>query len=729
MAHLDPAERYLDASKGWAPVHIGKDWVGTRHLGGGVYGIATLFEYRGNNPDVSPRKIVVKQEGGKGWNLKQESRMLQKLMKYGSEHIIKIYRAYHRTMGTVNYSFFFFITGLFKSKVQFAIERFLEVYFANTVIHTQGTNPDMDDYIVNYTSRPHRTEYDYERYIETQLRQPHLHDIGRIYIECASQGDLHNWMIQNCDETQPSEEYVFRLWECLLRGLMVLKHGTEGWDDGLLQQGSTFHNPIVHLDLKGPNSKIGDNPKPGHGRIRAHKLADFGLALEVPDSDELKRNPAKKREWIKVTQGRNTYHAPEQFYADHPNREIGTQTDLWNIAHVIYQAILSMGFVPPNVVFKIGVDPNPSRTFLTMGPRLLDRDRQIYSRKLRGMLLRALAFDPQERWGLEELLTMVQEVLEHWNFGDETDLFLEGIQGGFDGWKGKYPEPAVRVRIEDGFSGMRKDRLQTWGFPKVPPLRNPSGWTFKEDDDDFDDVELLFPTRKAVRMGYREMPFELGEAKMQLFFPDGRAVGKDGKPVEDEDEVPDSTEEPERMDEETKTTEVKSSLTSRTSIPSRGQRTVKPLRGIKRMRSASQQRKQPSPRFSPNSSQVAQFGRPSEQFQFLAGTEAQTGESQAPHTLSDSQAPLKKRRRYSLTSPPFRNMEGRRYFLGADGDLHSLSPRSTMHDDDVDVDVDVDVDGDIDLGDEPDEPDDGGERSAPWVGYDDYYDYDEAMDE
>lgn len=219
MADIDPKKRYLEASKGWAPVHIGKDWVGTKHLGGGVYGIATLFEYRGDNPDVSPQKIVVKQEGGKGWNLKQESRMSQKLMKFGSEHVIKIYRAYHRTMGT-------------------------------------GTSPTMDDYIVNYNPRTHRTEYGLERYIETQLRQPHLHDIGRIYIECASQGDLHDWMVLNCDENQPSEEYVFRLWECLLRGLMVLKHGTEEWDDELVREGSMFHNPIVHLDLKGDNGML-----------------------------------------------------------------------------------------------------------------------------------------------------------------------------------------------------------------------------------------------------------------------------------------------------------------------------------------------------------------------------------------------------------------------------------------------------------------------------------------
>lgn len=102
MAWNDEGHRYLDASRGWAPVHIGKDWVGTKLLGGGTYGIATLFEYQGDNPDVSPQKIVVKQEGQDAASLLQESRILQRLMACESEHIVKIYKAYHRTMGTVS---------------------------------------------------------------------------------------------------------------------------------------------------------------------------------------------------------------------------------------------------------------------------------------------------------------------------------------------------------------------------------------------------------------------------------------------------------------------------------------------------------------------------------------------------------------------------------------------------------------------------------------------------
>lgn len=88
---------WIHFSRNWAPFSIGKDWVGRRYLGGGSYGMAGLFEYVGNDDNVNPRQIVIKQEKPPGGNLKQESHVLSRLMKYKSDHIIKIYRAYHLT--------------------------------------------------------------------------------------------------------------------------------------------------------------------------------------------------------------------------------------------------------------------------------------------------------------------------------------------------------------------------------------------------------------------------------------------------------------------------------------------------------------------------------------------------------------------------------------------------------------------------------------------------------
>ncbi|KAF7934090.1 uncharacterized protein EAE97_008450 [Botrytis byssoidea] len=480
---MEEAQRYLKQSEGWAPVHIGKDWVAVKRLGEGSYGIATLFEYRGNNPDVSPRRLVVKQEGGPGLNLKQESRMMQSLMKYDSDHIVKIYRAYHRTMGT-------------------------------------GTNDATDRAIVDYGNWL-ENEKRRDANIKVQLRRKY--DIARIYLEFASGGDLGSWMYENCQNQRPPEEYIFRIWECLLKALMVLKYGTENPNDSIFEEQpkDRQHQQIAHFDIKGPNS---------HERISVHKLADFGLALEVPDAEVLKKSAAKRRAWLKIAQGRNTYHAPEQYSVANPNRVIGTATDVWNVANVIYQCLVNNNHVAENEFFETGVDPDPSETFRTMGKWLLHPELEVYSRRFRGLILKSLAYYPGARPDVRDLLVQVQESVDFWNFGESHDLFLGGIYGGEYGWDEKYPDPPRRPSEDQG---MEVIKLQKERQPRKPDYSNPRWWKRAEDDYDYDDVDLLFPTRKALQMGYREMPFELGEPISHQAFPDWRAIGPDGKPVRD----------------------------------------------------------------------------------------------------------------------------------------------------------------------------------------------------
>ncbi|KAF7937092.1 hypothetical protein EAE99_002441 [Botrytis elliptica] len=482
---MEEAERYLKQSQGWAPVHIGKDWVAVKRLGEGSYGIATLFEYRGNNPDVSPRRLVVKQEGGAGLNLKQESRMMQSLMKYDSDHIVKIYKAYHRTMGT-------------------------------------GTNDEKDRAIVDYANWLD-TDKKRDANIKVQLRRKY--DVARIYIEFASGGDLGSWMNENCEYQHPPEEYIFRIWECLLKALMVLKYGTENPNDTIFEKApkDRQHQPIAHFDIKGPNKSV-------IILDQAMNLADFGLALEVPDAEELKRNGVKRRAWLKIAQGRNTYHAPEQYAVSNPNRVIGTSTDLWNVANVIYQCLVNNNPVPDNEIFETGVDPDPHITFSTMGRYLLHPELEVYSRRFRGLILKSLALHPGARPDVRDLLVQVQESVDFWNFGDSHDLFLEGIYGAEYGWDEKYPD-AIRGSKKD--EGMQVIRLQRERRPRRPDYSNPRWWKPAEDEYDYDDSDLLFPTRKALQMGYREMPFELGEPIRNPAFPNWRAVGPDGKPVQD----------------------------------------------------------------------------------------------------------------------------------------------------------------------------------------------------
>lgn len=186
-----------------------------------------------------------------------------------------------------------------------------------------------------------------------------------------------------------------------------------------------------------------------------------------------------------------------------------------------------------------------------MGRYLLHPELEVYSRRFRGLILKSLACFPRARPDVRDLLVEVQESVDFWNFGEHHDLFLGGIYGGEYGWDTRYPD-APRRSGED--QGMQVIKLQRERQPRKPDYSNPKWWKLAEDEYDYDDVDLLFPTRKALQMGYREMPFELGEPISNPAFPDWRAVGPDGKPVRDhvaqdfdypEDDPEDAADDPE----------------------------------------------------------------------------------------------------------------------------------------------------------------------------------------
>ncbi|RAL60643.1 hypothetical protein DID88_009961 [Monilinia fructigena] len=384
-------------------------------------------------------------------------------------------------------------------------------------------------------------------------------------------------------------------------------------------QGTAAHAydpPIVLYDeLVGPNEqevqrqlknpRISDNPKPGHDRIRAHKIADFGLSIEVPDPKVLANDQKKVRAWTAIAEGRNTYHAPEQDFIDHPNRKIGHKTDLWNSALLIFMCMNNAKSFPRDKIFETGVDPEPSRIFKTMGERLLHPDREIYSRKLRGTLLTALAYDPDDRWEVKDVLEVVQEVLEHWNFGDEDDLFLGNLREDGRGWGGSYPDFSWSSDEDRGMTMLHPESKRA---DSMPGCINPVNWNAIEDEDDFADVGLLFPSRTDIRKGYREVPFEEGQAERpHPLFPSWRRVGKDGKPKR----YSDSEDEEEEEEEEDKTKSITSNEDSSDhedkpvapkskSVKSQRKSEPRKIAGVKRMRSARRKRqRRESPKKTP----------------------------------------------------------------------------------------------------------------------------------
>ncbi len=80
---------------------FGTNWEGVQVLGGGSFGIAGHWKYRGSANAHITRDLVVKQSAGEGKEaLLAESRLLRLCMRCNSEHIVKLYKAYFQAGGT-----------------------------------------------------------------------------------------------------------------------------------------------------------------------------------------------------------------------------------------------------------------------------------------------------------------------------------------------------------------------------------------------------------------------------------------------------------------------------------------------------------------------------------------------------------------------------------------------------------------------------------------------------
>jgi hypothetical protein len=101
--------------------------------------------------------------------------------------------------------------------------------------------------------------------------------VSRIYLEYAPNGDLSQYLSctvgyatlassltkltppreqRRRDDYMLPEEVIWRIWECLVKALLVLEKGTE--DPNWRREEGTkapFHHPICHFDIKGGNGK------------------------------------------------------------------------------------------------------------------------------------------------------------------------------------------------------------------------------------------------------------------------------------------------------------------------------------------------------------------------------------------------------------------------------------------------------------------------------------------
>lgn len=184
---------YLQRSREWGAA-LPRAWKPRKVLGAGGNGVCSLFEYTGNVQGM-PRKMVIKQSDT---SLREEGIFLHKFADLQSEHVIKIYKDVYSEGGT-------------------------------------GSSPKFD--CLPFT----QGVWDPNKLID------------RMYIEYCEGGDLHDAMqlpdMRNVAYPVP-EEFVWRIFECLARSLLIMEFGTEN------PMGQPWlENPVAHFDIKPANSR------------------------------------------------------------------------------------------------------------------------------------------------------------------------------------------------------------------------------------------------------------------------------------------------------------------------------------------------------------------------------------------------------------------------------------------------------------------------------------------
>ncbi|TAQ89865.1 hypothetical protein B7494_g1799 [Chlorociboria aeruginascens] len=373
---------WLDRSKYWR--NWSEDlWIGKQVLGQGSFGLCGLFEYIGADPAV-PKHIVVKQAAMEGRaELAHESRLYQRLGRWGSNHILKLLRSIHVEAGTATSS---------------------------------GFDPAPYNIIKPATSeRGAIAKYSKSR------------EVSRIYLEFAEGGDMYKFIkmvYKNYSVQNPfPEEYVWRIWECFARGCMVLEHGTED------PYGKSKGDPIVYFDMKPGNVFFGDNDA-------LHKDTQV---LKIPHHIERLRFGWHLYE-ISFLSTAHTDKAQELLFTQNRSRHIGLPLNIWTAASCIY-TLVSRGREVDMSTFdrvSLGGDP-PIRTFYKNISYL------PYSNALQTLLLRCLAYDPADRPDAKELLATVRQALRVYDGLQPPSEFMPDAPAHLRPKPNQQPQPTIEV--------------------------------------------------------------------------------------------------------------------------------------------------------------------------------------------------------------------------------------------------------------------------------------------
>ncbi|CAG8958025.1 hypothetical protein HYFRA_00000369 [Hymenoscyphus fraxineus] len=280
---------WLSRAKDWNG--ISENWKPMRVLGSGSYGIVGLFEYIGKGQDM-PKHMVVKQAppGIESEALRSESMKLTQLSAAGAEHVVKIYKSFHRAAGT-------------------------------------GADKDWDP-------SPWVTQEDGSQLLDSEKM------VGRIYLEYAEGGDLAHANIERDALGFPEEVEVWKLINHLAKGAKELERGNK-------TNHVSGRRPIIHFDLRPHNGELCKSVL-HFAELTLSSLADFGMSSWLPRHPQ-NPNWIATVEW----RGATAWLTPEQAYRNHPQRQFGPLTNIWSIGATVF-GFLHRSHRLENELFVVG---------------------------------------------------------------------------------------------------------------------------------------------------------------------------------------------------------------------------------------------------------------------------------------------------------------------------------------------------------------------------------------
>ncbi|KUJ18677.1 kinase-like protein [Mollisia scopiformis] len=350
---------WLDRSSTW-PDLPATQWTPVKVLAATGSGAVGLFKHVGSNPRV-PSHMVVKQVFAEGVNeLANESRLLRMLTGTGTKHVVKLYKAFERVMGT-----------------------------GATGEDTFDALPfDEDD-----------GEVDDARMV------------GRMYIEYVEGGDLAGWKdkYREGDENRRKvipEEVLWRMMGCLVRAVLVLETGSEF----VTVPNISWGKKIIHFDLKLENVLVGPKDQAYHQRFPMLKLTDFGMSQFEPST----RAQRAMNVWIGNAVDRATpgWFAPEQRYPEHQNRDMSAKLNMWGIGSIIYRLICRKNTPDPDMpTFLHSFNGKPLE--VVGDPKLLLSPIQCpYSAKFITTLCALLIWNPAQRMRAATLSGICDQMID-----------------------------------------------------------------------------------------------------------------------------------------------------------------------------------------------------------------------------------------------------------------------------------------------------------------------------